>query len=323
MSQIAGSSSSESWFVVEIVLLIALCVGAYYLIRHIRMKRYFASPEFLARKEQLQAVVRDHNELAAYINEIRSRGTFSFGSSATGQYAHLATGANTSQWNYQRDRNTVTNAPNVHQASLQVVTKAQQEPIKYLMKYFGFTADESTLQRVEAMGESISQLEEAVGNLKQREAALTQAVEPPAFIKKHYMKEFMAHMGASFSEITVPYPKYVFEYVSAGGNSGQKSEITLNSPTIDAIVETMNQKIKWRKSVAGQRALMTTRLRNEIKARDNYTCRSCGISTYVEPHLLIEVDHIIPVSRGGLTERENLQALCWKCNRSKSNKIMA
>lgn len=307
----------------EFFLIFALCVGAYFLIRYIRMRRYFASPEFMARKAQLQGVVRDHNELAAYIDEIRSRGTFSFGSSSTGQYAHLATGTNTSQWNYQRDRNTVTNAPNVHQASLQVVTKAQREPIKYMMKYFGFTADEPTLQRVEAMGESISQLEEAVGNLKQREAALAQSVEPPAFIKKHYMKEFMAHMGASFSDITVPYPKYVFEYVSAGGNSGQKSEITLNSATIDALVETMSAKIEWRKSVAGQRALMTTRLRNEIKQRDNYTCRSCGISTHVEPHLLIEVDHIIPVSRGGLTERDNLQALCWKCNRSKSNKIMA
>ncbi|RAE55164.1 HNH endonuclease, partial [Burkholderia multivorans] len=39
-----------------------------------------------------------------------------------------------------------------------------------------------------------------------------------------------------------------------------------------------------------------------------------------EPHLLLEVDHIKPISKGGLSEIENLQTLCWRCNRSKSNK---
>lgn len=305
------------------VVVLVVGVLAYYLIRYIRMRRYFASEEFVTRKNELQAVVRDHNEIAAYVDEIRSRGTFSFGSSPSGKHAHLASSSSTSIRKSKRDRHVVTNAPNVHHASLQVVAKAQREPIKYLMKYFGFTADEATLERVEAMGESISQLEEAVGNLKQREYALAHVVEPPEFIKRHYMARFMGHMGVTLSEITVPYPTYVFEYVSAAGNSSQRCEITLRSATIDALVETMSERIRWRKSVAGQRALMTTRLRDEIKARDDYTCRSCGISTRVEPHLLIEVDHIIPISRGGLTERDNLQALCWKCNRSKSNKIVS
>ena len=39
-----------------------------------------------------------------------------------------------------------------------------------------------------------------------------------------------------------------------------------------------------------------------------------------EPNLLLEVDHIVPVSKGGKTEADNLQTLCWRCNRSKSNK---
>lgn len=39
-------------------------------------------------------------------------------------------------------------------------------------------------------------------------------------------------------------------------------------------------------------------------------------------NLLLEIDHIIPVSKGGRTEEENLKTLCWKCNRSKSNKII-
>jgi 5-methylcytosine-specific restriction endonuclease McrA len=67
---------------------------------------------------------------------------------------------------------------------------------------------------------------------------------------------------------------------------------------------------------------MTTKLRGQIKERDNYACLICVVSLSVEPHLLLEVDHILPVSRGGLSVPENLQTLCWKCNRSKGAKVM-
>ena len=127
--------------------------------------------------------------------------------------------------------------------------------------------------------------------------------------------------GVELSPITVPYPVYVFEYVSAGGNSSQRTTVTLDPPTIDALIETLSQKIRWRKSAAGQRALMTSWLRNSIKARDNHTCRYCSVSLAAEPHLLLEVDHIIPVSKGGLSTPDNLQTLCWRCNRTKSNKV--
>lgn len=66
-----------------------------------------------------------------------------------------------------------------------------------------------------------------------------------------------------------------------------------------------------------ERNKMTNAVRERIKARDNYTCQKCGISLFDEPHLLLEVDHIIPVAKGGKTVNSNLQCLCWKCNRSK------
>ena len=71
-----------------------------------------------------------------------------------------------------------------------------------------------------------------------------------------------------------------------------------------------------------QRVLMTQKLREQIKKRDHYTCCVCGNSIEKEPNLLLEIDHIIPVSKGGKTTEDNLQTLCWKCNRSKSNKLM-
>lgn len=297
--------------------------GAYRIARYWRKERYFVSEEFLAHKEQIASFVAEHNELAQYITEIRARGTFEVGTSSTGGHAHLSSSENTSQWNYRRDRN-VANfiAPNVHNCSLQVVRNAEADPIKYVMKYFGIKAQETALGDMEGLGVSITRLEEAIGNLKHREASITQEVDPPAFIIKHYPDELMAHVGVQLSPITVPYSVYIFEYVSAGGNSSQKTTVTLDTPTIDATVETLSQKIRWKKSAVGQRALMTSKLRTFIKDRDGYTCQQCSVSLSEQPHLLLEVDHIMPVSRGGLSTPDNLQTLCWRCNRTKSNKVV-
>ena len=214
-------------------------------------------------------------------------------------------------------------APNVHNCSLQVVRNASGDPLKYVMKYFSIKADQTNLADVENLGDDITRLQDAVYNLHQREVSITNSINPPAFILKHYADEFMKHVGVELSPITVPYPVYVFEYVSAGGNSSQRTTVTLDLPTIDALIETLSQKIRWRKSAAGQRALMTSWLRNSIKVRDNHTCRYCSVSLAAEPHLLLEVDHIIPVSKGGLSTPDNLQTLCWRCNRTKSNKVQS
>lgn len=91
---------------------------------------------------------------------------------------------------------------------------------------------------------------------------------------------------------------------------------------LNRFVKYLSETIKFKKSVAGQRALMTTELRKKILTRDGYKCKHCGASISNEPNLLLEIDHIIPVSKGGLTTEDNLQTLCWKCNRRKGSKIV-
>lgn len=307
------------------VILILALLGAYpvYLVvRHIRKERYFASEEFLAHRAEVASVVAEHNEVTEYTSEIRSAGSFQLGASSTGSQANLAAFENTSRHNYRRDRNIATyQAPNVHNCSLQVARNASADPLRYLMKYFSIKATEGNLAEVEGLGEDIARLENAVANLAKRENDIAKSINPPEFILKHYAREFMERVGVELSPISVPYPVYAFEYVSAGGNSSQRTTITLNTQTIDALVETLSAKIRWRKSAIGQRALMTARLRDHIKTRDNHTCKHCSVSIYAEPHLLLEVDHIIPASKGGLSTEENLQTLCWRCNRTKSNKL--
>lgn len=306
-----------------VLLAAAVVYGIYRLVRYLLMRRYFKSDDFLAKKEEIQSVVAEHNDVKEYVSELRDSAKLSLWNSSTGNQSHLAQTSNTSLHNYKRDRHVADfTSPNVHNCSLQVVRNAAADPLKYLMKYFDIDATESSLSNVEELGEGISRLEDAIANLQDREFGITDSLNPPKFITKWYHDEFMKQVGVELSPITVPYPNYVFEYVSAGGNSGQKTEITLNTPTIDALISRLSEKIKFAKSAAGQRALMTAKLRGHIKERDNHTCQHCSVSLEDEEHLLLEVDHIIPVSKGGLSVEENLQTLCWRCNRSKSNKVL-
>ena len=99
------------------------------------------------------------------------------------------------------------------------------------------------------------------------------------------------------------------------------TDITFDIDNLDRFIGYLAEIIKFKKSVAGQRILMTSKLREKIKVRDNYTCKKCGNSIKEEPNLLLEINHINPLSKEGLTVEENLQTLCWKCNRAKGNKI--
>jgi hypothetical protein len=47
-----------------------------------------------------------------------------------------------------------------------------------------------------------------------------------------------------------------------------------------------------------------------------------GICAHCESDENLEVDHIRPISLGGSSERNNLQALCSTCNRSKRNRFI-
>ncbi|MGA2885251.1 MAG: HNH endonuclease [Halobacteriota archaeon] len=55
-----------------------------------------------------------------------------------------------------------------------------------------------------------------------------------------------------------------------------------------------------------------------VVRRDNSTCRICG--KYLSDNE-IEFDHIIPRSKGGSAEENNIQVTCLDCNRKKSSRI--
>lgn len=69
--------------------------------------------------------------------------------------------------------------------------------------------------------------------------------------------------------------------------------------------------------MATKRKTLTKKVRFEVFKRDSFKCQYCGAAA---PEVLLEVDHITPVSKGGTNEILNLITSCFDCNRGKSSR---
>ncbi len=60
----------------------------------------------------------------------------------------------------------------------------------------------------------------------------------------------------------------------------------------------------------------------EIFKRDGFRCHYCGRSPHLHGIVLV-VDHILPHSANGETQKDNLISACEECNGQKSNLILS
>ena len=302
------------------ILIIVLTVGIVFLAYHIYTILYFRSNRFKAIKNSISEYTKNCNELNHYIQELKCSyvniKSYDFGQSRM---------LDSSNYNFKRKKWSKDLKSNqIHHCSATVCKNANNQPFKYFCKYFDVDKNEETLSNFERVLNDFTSVEEGKIMLQsERDLILARIRESiPYLIFNFNKKKLINELGfedIDFSNLYIPV--FTFQYVSAGGNSSSKCDIELNIENLNKFINYLSDEIKWRKSIAGQRALMTSNLRETIKERDNYTCCNCNLSIEDEQNLLLEIDHIIPLSKGGVTSENNLQTLCWRCNRTKGAKI--
>lgn len=295
-----------------IVVLLAAALAIY-------VFAYFHGNKFNDLKMRISTYITDCNDLNRHIEELKNTHVgINRLDAGTAEYT------DSSAWNYKRpELKNQQYAPNVYNCSRTVCDSAKKEPFKYICKYFNIPIEETSLETFETVLNNFEAAEEGKAALQGEKENIISSIanDVPFLIRKLCPAKLERSLGFEPVDLTdAHFPRYTFKYVSSGGNASTRCDIIMNIHNLNAFVEYLSQKVKFKKSAAGQRALMTSKLREQIKIRDNYTCKQCGISTEQEPHLLLEIDHIIPVSKGGLTAEDNLQTLCWRCNRKKGAK---
>lgn len=282
---------------------------------------YFAGNEFRTIKRKVKSYAEECNALNGHLRGFKTQES---------KIRTIDTGSakltDSSEYNYQRNNwSKSTNSRLVHECSASVCKSAKNEPFKYLCKYFNIKPEESTLGEFEQMLNNFAAADQGkLLLISQKQQSINRMSSSiPPLIKQFSAKRLERELG--FEPVESTYyntPLYTFQYISAGGKSSISTDIQLDMNNLESFIAYLGEKVKFTKSVAGQRSLMTRVLRESIKQRDAFTCQACGNSSRKEPNLLLEIDHIIPISKGGITSESNLQALCWKCNRSKGAKIV-
>ncbi len=317
---VAGIVSILATFAGPIGFILAIIVSLF-LILKIYEHIYYSSEKFKEIKQSIQEHIDNCNELNHHIEELKGSyiniKSYDYGSGSM---------QDASNYNFKRKEwsNEVKNNY-IYNCSASVCKNAGNQPLKYLCKYFDIKKTDESLSQFENVLNNFAAAEEGKTLLlNQRDLTLSDIESSiPWPINTFSKKRLIRELG--FEEIDLSdlyFPTYTFQYVSAGGNSSMKSEFKLNIENLDKLIIYLSDLIKYKKSIQGQRALMTSGLREKIKVRDDYTCQICTLSTSDEKNLLLEIDHIHPLSKGGITAEDNLQTLCWRCNRSKGAKIL-
>lgn len=77
---------------------------------------------------------------------------------------------------------------------------------------------------------------------------------------------------------------------------------------------------KYYTAMQQSKRCVSVRTRHKVLERDRFRCQDCGASAANGAEL--EVDHTIPVSKGGSNDISNLRTLCKDCNRGKADRIV-
>ena len=133
------------------------------------------------------------------------------------------------------------------------------------------------------------------------------------------LADLWQHFGRQpkFHEVKQPLSKFsVSPYAQRYGswyNALKAFIVTMNGDTIET-KQTNNEK-----NTTNNPRSINYRIRFKVMQRDDFKCQICGASPAMQAGVLLHVDHIVPVAKGGQATMDNLQTLCQKCNLGKSD----
>lgn len=283
------------------------------------INQYYSSPDFANVKNICDKLMQSQREFNEYIAEKAKSVSKLFGTRVTRNETN-----NEDVYNFIRTyKKTVT--PFTAEVSATVFGSAENNPIGYVIKYFYPNKGKykEQIEKLRTLIEELETLKEAkviIDNYKKQYQEYIKDV--PSFILDLDENGFYSRLGFATIDESILEIEYKFVYTSNRGMAQRSFSVPMTEENIIELINQLENKLTTTAQIKEQRALMTRKLRAYIKERDNYTCCICKNSVYNEPNLLLEVDHIIPISKGGMTEENNLQTLCWKCNRAKADKII-
>lgn len=285
-----------------------------------RILEYYESQDFLKIKETCEALMSSQKEFNEYIAEKVHSISRLFGTRVVRNET-----VHNDIYNYIRlYKKTIT--PFTAEVSKAVFASAENNPLEYVVKYFypDKALYPKQIQGLSKLIEELETLKDAKRIIENYKAEYQQYLgDVPDFVMKNDEAGFYSRLGFTNIDESVLTIEYRFSYTSDGGMVQKSFPVPMTEETIAELIRVLSSKLTASAFAKEQRTLMTKKLREHILSRDNYTCCNCGNSIQKEPNLLLEIDHIIPVSKGGRTEEGNLQTLCWRCNRAKSNKIVS
>ena len=281
--------------------------------------KYYESDDFLKIKKTCEELMNSQKEFNEYINEKLQSISQLFGTRVVRNETIVDT-----EYNYIRPyKKTIT--PFTAEVSAAVFASAENNPLDYVVKYFypNKSMYKNQIQKLYQLIEELETLKDAKQIIENYKKEYQQYLgDVPEYVMKNDESGFYSRLGFAIINESTLTVEYKFSYTSNGSLVQRSFTIPMTEEIIIELIKALENKLTIKEFIKEQRLLMTKKLREFIKGRDNFTCCNCGNSIHKEPNLLLEIDHIIPVSKGGTTTEENLQTLCWKCNRAKSNKII-
>ena len=306
-------------FIIDLMVTIWLTILIYLFLSEL----YFRTRGFKAIKREIEVYTKECNELNDHIEDMKSV-DLGFRSKYKSNLNYSRSKKGKGKKNHLEDLINCDSRTYIF-GDRRRFRKVFDDTISSFCEFFTVEINKETLEKLEKTLNDFLAVEEGKKLLERQRNEIIKKIrkELPYFIRRFTgIQRLSRKLGFKDIDLKDSYfPTYTFGYISPRGVKDDYHDFILNIQNLNELIKYLSQKIKFKKSVAGQRALMTPKLREKIKERDGYTCQICGLSNKDEPNLLLEIDHIIPLSKGGMTTEGNLQTLCWRCNRSKGAKI--